>query len=181
MANYIHGTPGWPEFQWDINYLSERLTTVRYRQGRLIGHMEALGFSQRSEALLLTLTDDVITSSAIEGEILDRGQVRSSVARRLGLETGALELDTGEADLRDALAETIRRLDGVLRPRDAAIGLHGRRHVERDVDAKLAFLFIPFRKRGGCEFQTTKMLSASIRFFIHEFEANGKGIQCCCC
>ncbi len=90
MASYIHGMPRWPEFHWDINHLSERLTTVRHRQGRLLGHMEALGFSQRSEALLLTLTDDVITSSAIEGEILDRGQVRSSVARRLGLETGAL-------------------------------------------------------------------------------------------
>ena len=67
-----------------------RLAAVRHRQGRLIGRMEALGFPLQSEALLQTLTEDVLKSSEIEGEALDKEQVRSSIARRLGLDIGAL-------------------------------------------------------------------------------------------
>ena len=66
------------------------LAAVRHRQGRLVGRMEALGFPLRSEAMLQTLTEDVIKSSEIEGEILDRDQVRSSIARRLGMDIGGL-------------------------------------------------------------------------------------------
>lgn len=63
---------------------------VRHRQGRLIGRMEGLGFSLRKEAVLNTLTEDVLKSSEIEGEKLDRDQVRSSIARRLGIDVGGL-------------------------------------------------------------------------------------------
>ncbi len=70
--------------------LAEPLAAVRHRQGRLIGRMEGLGFPLRSEAVLQTLTEDVLKSSEIEGEILDRDQVRSSIARRLGMDIGAL-------------------------------------------------------------------------------------------
>jgi hypothetical protein len=80
----------WPNFRWDEKALAERLVSVRHRQGRLVGRIEALGFPLRSEAMLQTLTEDVTNSSAIEGEILDRGQVRSSIARRLGLDIGGL-------------------------------------------------------------------------------------------
>ena len=66
------------------------LGAVRHRQGRLVGRMEALGFDPRREAQLDTLTQDVVTSSGIEGEILDAGQVRSSVARRLGMDVAGL-------------------------------------------------------------------------------------------
>jgi Fic family protein len=66
------------------------LAEVRYRQGRLIGRMAALGFALREQAVLETLTADVLTSSEIEGEKLDVEQIRSSVARRLGLDIGAL-------------------------------------------------------------------------------------------
>lgn len=61
------------------------LATVRHRQGRLIGRMEGLGSPLRAEAVLQTLTQDVLNSSQIEGEELDYTQVRSSIARRLGL------------------------------------------------------------------------------------------------
>jgi Fic family protein len=64
---------------------------VRHRQGRLLGHMEGLGFQLRQEAILKTLTDDVLKTSEIEGERLDAGQVRSSIARRLGMDIGALK------------------------------------------------------------------------------------------
>jgi Fic family protein len=83
---YIHEHKDWPVFQWDKVKLSELLTTVRYRQGRLIGHMEALGFALREEAMLQTLTQEVIKSSEIEGEMLDQDQVRSSLAWRLGID-----------------------------------------------------------------------------------------------
>ena len=66
------------------------LAPVRHRQGRLIGRMEALGFDLRAEAFLQTLTEDVLKSSEIEGEVLDKDQVRSSIARRLGMDIGAL-------------------------------------------------------------------------------------------
>ncbi|MBX9588499.1 MAG: Fic family protein [Hyphomonadaceae bacterium] len=90
MPTYIHELNGWPEFTWDHKALEEPLAAVRHRQGRLFGRMEALGLKLRSEAMLQTLTEDVIKSSEIEGEQLSRDQVRSSLARRLGMDIGAL-------------------------------------------------------------------------------------------
>ncbi len=87
---YIHQRDDWPRFRWDQGQLANQLAAVRHRQGRLIGRMEALGFRLREEAVLDTLTQDVLKSSEIEGEILDINQVRSSIARRLGLDIGAL-------------------------------------------------------------------------------------------
>jgi Fic family protein len=90
MPPYIHELPNWPHFRWDSEALAKQLAAVRLRQGRLIGRMQALGFRQQEEAVLTTLTQDVVKSSEIEGEILDREQVRSSIARRLGMDIGAL-------------------------------------------------------------------------------------------
>jgi Fic family protein len=90
MAAYIHDLAGWPQFRWSQENLAQLLAAVRHRQGRLIGRMEALGFDLRAEAVLRTLTEDVVKSSEIEGELLDRQQVRSSLARRLGIDIGAL-------------------------------------------------------------------------------------------
>lgn len=90
MKTYIHQLPDWPKFRWDQEAILAPLAAVRHHQGRLIGRMEALGFSLRVEAVLQSLTEEVIKSSEIEGEALDREQVRSSVALRLGLEIGAL-------------------------------------------------------------------------------------------
>lgn len=90
MATYIHELKAWPNFRWDHERLTSKLAAVRHRQGRFIGRMEALGFKLRAEAALETLTSEVIKSGEIEGEILDKDQVRSSIARRLGLDIGAL-------------------------------------------------------------------------------------------
>src|SRR5436309_7807056 len=90
MPTYIHQLPDWPNFTWDDKALASLLAKVRNHQGRFVGRMEALGFPLRSEAILQTLTQDVVKSSEIEGEILDRDQVRSSIARRLGIDIGAL-------------------------------------------------------------------------------------------
>jgi len=90
IVPYIHELTDWPNLIWNEPELFQPLAAVRHRQGRLIGHMEALGFPLREEAVLHALTEDVLKSSEIEGEILDREQVRSSIARRLGMEIGGL-------------------------------------------------------------------------------------------
>ena len=90
MTTYIHGLDDWPALEWDPKRTAEPLAAVSRRQGRLVGRMEALGFPLRTEAALETLTQDVLKSSEIEGEILDKDQVRSSIARRLGMDIGAL-------------------------------------------------------------------------------------------
>jgi Fic family protein len=87
---WIHEHTDWPRFTWDSAGLAPRLAEVRHRQGRLLGRMDALGFALRREASLSTLTSDVVTSSAIEGEHLDPDEVRSSIARRLGMDAGGL-------------------------------------------------------------------------------------------
>lgn len=87
---FIHERPDWPNFRWDSEALSSMLPALRYRQGQLLGGMQALGFDLRTEAGLRILTDDVVKSSAIEGEKLDPEEVRSSIARRLGLDAGGL-------------------------------------------------------------------------------------------
>src|SRR2546426_5907721 len=88
---YIHQLTEWPHFRWNSEALAKSLAEVRHRQGLLIGHMGALGFDLRQEAVLRTLTADVLKSSEIEGEKLDAEQVRSSIARRLGMDIGALK------------------------------------------------------------------------------------------
>src|SRR5258708_12925542 len=90
MTEYIYERPNWPKFEGDQRGLAKQLAAVRHRQGRLIGRMQELGFPLREEAVLQTLTEDVLKSSEIEGEILDKDQVRSSIARRLGMEAAAL-------------------------------------------------------------------------------------------
>ena len=90
MSPYIHDHQNWPEFHWDQESLSKNLLAVRHEQGRLLGRMDALGFKLRQEAVLKTLTEDVLKSSEIEGEQLDAEQVRSSIARRLGMDIGGL-------------------------------------------------------------------------------------------
>lgn len=87
---YIYQQKDWPRFVWDRAVLSGRLGTVHDLQERLLGRMTALGFSLRAEATLQSLAEEVVKSSEIEGEILDRKQVRSSIARRLGMDIGAL-------------------------------------------------------------------------------------------
>jgi len=87
---YIHEIEQWPDFSWDERRLSPLLARVRHAQGRLLGRMEALGFQTREEATLQALTQDVVKTSEIEGERLDARQVRSSLARRMGLDIGAL-------------------------------------------------------------------------------------------
>ena len=87
---YIYEHKEWPAFTWDNEAILPQLGKVRNLQGRLIGKMQALGFSLRKEAVLETLTQDVLKSTEIEGEFLNPEQVRSSIARRLGMNISGL-------------------------------------------------------------------------------------------
>ena len=87
---YIHERKNWPNFTWDHAAITTLLSDARHTQGRLLGKMEGLGFQLREEASLATLTQDVIKTSEIEGQKLDTQQVRSSIARRMGIEIAAL-------------------------------------------------------------------------------------------
>ncbi len=87
---WIHEHQNWPDFTWDAEALVSKLADIRHRQGRLLGRMEGLGFELKREASLSTLTNDVVKSSAIEGENLNPEEVRSSIARRLGIDIAGL-------------------------------------------------------------------------------------------
>ena len=87
---YIHELSDWPGFRWQDEILAAPLVEVRHRQGRLVGRMESLGFKLRKESVLRTLTEEVVKSSDIEGERLNQDQVRSSVARRLGMDIAGM-------------------------------------------------------------------------------------------
>jgi Fic family protein len=101
MTTFIHQKSNWPNFTWQIDEIINLLSEARNLQGRLIGKMESLGFDLRNEALLDTLTLDVVKSSEIEGEYLNPDQVRSSIARRLGMQIAGL-------------VESDRNVDGVV-------------------------------------------------------------------
>lgn len=90
MAKYIYQYSEWPQFTWDAGQLLSLLTEVRHLQGKLLGAMQTLGFDLQNEASLENLTLDVLKSSEIEGEIFAPEQVRSSLARRLGLNISGL-------------------------------------------------------------------------------------------
>ena len=90
MSYYIYQKAKWPHFQWDNESLIPIISKVRNLQGKLIGQMESVGFALKSEAFLQTLTLDVLKSSEIEGELLEPEQVRSSIARHLGMDISGL-------------------------------------------------------------------------------------------
>ena len=90
MAKYIYEHQNWTDFSWDEKAINSLFGEVRLMQGKIIGQMNALGFSTKEEATLTALTLDVVKSSEIEGELLNYDQVRSSIARRLGLNTVGL-------------------------------------------------------------------------------------------
>lgn len=112
---YIHESPDWPGFHWNKERLGELLAEVRHRQGLLIGRMGSLGFNFRQEAVLKTLTTDVVKSSEIEGEKLDAEQVRSSIARRLGMDVGALKpADSNVEGVVEMMLDATRHYDQAL-------------------------------------------------------------------
>ncbi|MEO7108384.1 MAG: Fic family protein [Rhodoferax sp.] len=102
---YLWQRPDWPQWRFDAAALAAPLAQVHRAQGHLAGRMAELGLAQRDQATLQALTQEVITTSAIEGESLDLSAVRSSIARRLGVDIGEKREDLAPAD---------RNIDGVV-------------------------------------------------------------------
>lgn len=90
MVRYIWQDPAWPSFRWDANKLLPALTEARFRQGRFLGIIRDLGLNARLQSELDATSEDVVKTSAIEGEVLSPASVRSSIARRLGIPEGGL-------------------------------------------------------------------------------------------
>ncbi len=112
MSVYIYDNPAWPRFQWSREKLAEQLVVVHIEQGRLLGCMEGLGFKLRQEVVLGTATADVLKSSEIEGERLDAEQVRSSIARRLGMDIGGLKpVDRNVEGVVEMMLDATRRYE----------------------------------------------------------------------
>jgi Fic family protein len=123
-TKYIHELKKWPEFSWDQEKIGEKLASVRHRQGRLIGRMEGLGFTLRAETVLQSLTEEVLKTSEIEGEKLDRSQVRSSIARRLGMDIGGLtRADRSVDGIVEMMLDATQKYDALLTA-DRLLGWH---------------------------------------------------------
>lgn len=90
MAKYIYEYKDWTDFTWQDSVINSIFGEVRLMQGKIIGQMNALGFSAKEEATLTALTLDVVKSSEIEGELLNYEQVRSSIAKRLGINSAGI-------------------------------------------------------------------------------------------
>ena len=114
---YIWQLPDWPHLAFDATALAAPLAQVHRAQGMLAGRMAELGLAQRDQATLQVLTQEVITTSAIEGERLDLDAVRSSVARKLGLDIGALAPSDRHVDgVVDVVLDATRNFDQPLTP-----------------------------------------------------------------
>jgi Fic family protein len=110
MARYIYEYDSWPEFTWDDKQISFILGKVRHLQGKILGQMGALGFSIKEDTILSTLTLDVLKSSEIEGEILNYEQVRSSIAKRLGIEyAGVVHVDRNVEGVVEMMLDATQR------------------------------------------------------------------------
>jgi len=124
MERYIHLLKKWPVFIWEDDKIMLPLSTVRHRQGRLLGKLEGLGFRLREEATLETLTSDVIKSSEIEDEKLPADQVRSSIARKLGIKiAGVVTVSRNVEGVVDMMLDANQKYDQVL-TEDRLFGWH---------------------------------------------------------
>src|SRR5882672_7579235 len=109
---YIHERSEWPKFHWAQDQLAPIVASIRHRQGRLLGRMEGLGFALQKEAELESLTLEVVKSSEIEGQNLNPEQVRSSLARRLGLDAGGAEpVDRNVEGVVEMMVDATQRFD----------------------------------------------------------------------
>jgi Fic family protein len=124
MKVYLHEKENWTDFTWDNNQVTLKLGETRNLQGKLLGKMESLGFGLQNEAVLNTLTLDIIKSSEIEGEFLEKEQVRSSIARKLGIDiAGAVESERYVEGVVEMMLDATQRYDLPL-TKDRLFGWH---------------------------------------------------------
>ena len=124
MAKYIYEYSNWPEFTWDDKQIGVILGKVRHMQGKIYGQMSALGFSVKEDTMLSTLTLDVLKSSEIEGEFLNYEQVRSSIARQLGIDyAGMVHVDRNVEGIVEMMLDATQHYERPL-DRERILGWH---------------------------------------------------------
>lgn len=124
MAKYIYEYSNWPEFTWDDKQIGVILGKVRHMQGKIYGQMSALGFSVKEDTMLSTLTLDVLKSSEIEGEFLNYEQVRSSIARQLGMDyAGMVHVDRNVEGIVEMMLDATQHYEHPL-DRERILGWH---------------------------------------------------------
>ena len=115
ISMWIHEYREWPSLAWDAGALASKLSEVRHQQGRLLGRMDGLGPELRQEAKLRALTEDVVKSSAIEGENLNPVEVRSSIARRLGIDVAGFVRSGRDVDgMVEMMLDATQQFSGTL-------------------------------------------------------------------
>jgi len=115
MARYIYQYKQWPDFTWDDKRINLILGKVRHLQGKIFGKMQSLGFSIKEETMLSSLTLDVLKTSEIEGEILNYEQVRSSIARKLGLEyAGIVHIDRNVEGVVEMMLDATQKYESII-------------------------------------------------------------------
>ena len=184
--SYIHEHPDWPRFRWRNEAILQLLSAVRHKQGRLMGQMESLGFDLRQEAIVRTLTEDVVKTSEIEGERLDEEPVRSSIARRLGMEIAGLrEPDLQVEGIVEMMIDATGNYDQALTPErifswQAALfptGHSGMRRIRvgswrDDVNGPMQVVSGPIgRERVHFEAPKADRIESEMRLFLDWFNA----------
>lgn len=149
MAKYIYEYTNWTDFTWQDKAINAIFGEVRLMQGKIIGQMNALGFPNKKEATLTALTLDVVKSSEIEGELLNYEQVRSSIARRLGIHTAGL-------------VPSSRHIEGIVEMMLDATQRHGLPLTEKRLFGWYAALF-PTGHSGIYEIETGKYRKGEIQ------------------
>ena len=95
---YIWQLPHWPNWQFNASQLSEKIAEIHHARGYLLGKIDDLGFDLKKEAFLEVVSEDVLKTSQIEGEYLDQEAVRSSVAKKIGIDIADLPNTDGHID-----------------------------------------------------------------------------------
>ena len=187
MSRYIHEREDWPKFRLDRGILAGKLASARHLQGRLIGLMHGLGFSIQTQTTLRSLTEEILKSNEIEGEHLNKEQVRSSVARRLGIDIGALTPSDRNVDgvVEMTLDATQKYLEPLTKARlfrwHAALfptGYSGIRKIgvgtwRKDVAGPMQVVSGPYgRERVHYEAPSAPLVDKEMRAFFRWFNAS---------
>ncbi|MDR3491323.1 MAG: Fic family protein [Gammaproteobacteria bacterium] len=179
---YIYEYKDWPKLTWDHTKIADILVEVRYLQGRLLGRMTTLGFPLCEEATLQALTQDVLKTSEIEGEMLNTDQVRSSIAKRLGVDLGAtLPVDRNVEGIVEVLLDATRSYDKSL-TEERLFGWHaalfptGRSGIQRTEESgPMQVISGPYgREKVHYEAPAYNRLEGEMKLFIKWFNSASK-------
>lgn len=186
---YLWDRPDWPAFRWDTGRLLNLLAGARRRQGAFLGRLSSLGMELSRESRALVLCEETVQNAAIEGQILNREAVRSSVSRRLGMPSPPRALDRQADGLVQVLWDAAENHDKPLTARrlwgwQAALfptgysGLHKIRVGAWRGDSPMRVVSGPLgRERIHFEAPPATRLSDEMKIFLSWWERDSKSMD----